>query len=59
MTAGLGRVGRGMDLATRIARHLALGLRRRVSPVALRLAERVLARAGFPTNRSGNNTSMR
>ncbi len=41
-------------------------MRRRPGPVARRLrrlllalAERVLAAAGFPTNRSGNNASTR
>ena len=39
----------------RIARDIKKRLRER----ALRLAERILAKAGFPTNASGNNMSMR
>ncbi len=35
------------------------GLRARIEQRLLRLCEKVLARAGFPTNASGNNMSGR
>ncbi len=34
-------------------------LRAVLAPKLLRLAEKVLAKAGFPTNKSGNNMSSR
>lgn len=40
-------------------RSAARALRSRLRRRLLRLAERLLARAGFPTNESGNNMSMR
>lgn len=42
------------------ARPTGLGrLRALLTPPLLRLAERILARAGFPTNKSGNSASTR
>jgi hypothetical protein len=50
-------------MPTPLPRLLAARLRRALTGPArqrlLRLAERLLARAGFPTNKSGNNMSMR
>lgn len=46
-------------MVTLLARRLARTARASLGPRALRLAERLLAAAGFPTNASGNNVSGR